>query len=637
MESKLYIDSHRENRRKKVRRNGDILVKNRMYKDKKIFKIGKIMISELDFDRLFQLIIHQTKQIMDVERCSIFLIDEKKEMLNAFVSAGMDQVRVQVDKNRGIVGWVYHTGESAIVNDAYEDSRFYPDIDRRMGFQTKNILCVPLRNKRNHSMGALEVVNKYKGGFSEEDCELLTNLSYYVSISLENATLVDHMKTKTLALQKSEEKYRSMIESIIDGYFEVDLAGNLHFFNDPMIHILGYSKEEMLGMNNRVYMTETTSQMVYQTFHHVYLTGEPAKAFGWELIRKDGQVRYVETSVSLIKDPAGNAVGFRGIARDITELKSFEKARERVVNHLSHELGTPIAIVDAAIEMIPKVLESEEESKVAKMCKRVSRNVNRLKELRDIIDDIINERSYKPQDNMLPLIESALSILEIKNSPNKNMDHPLIIQDLMDFLDHIVQENNIHMEMISLDSLLFEVIKEAYSLMKSREIEIIHDFEPELWLHMDRNVFRKVCRGLLRNAIENTPDEGSIEVRTTQGPQMARIEFVDSGVGITPQNQKMIFSGFFHTQDTVRYSSKEPYSFNAGGWGADLLRTKVLSERFGFFIHFSSKRCGHLALDSDECPGRISSCTFLRSKDECNRSGGSSFCLSFPLEHFGVQ
>ena len=123
------------------------------------------------------------------------------------------------------------------------------------------------------------------------------------------------------ALRESEEKYRTILASIEDGYFEVDIAGNFTFFNDSLCKILAYSKDELMGMNNRQYTDEENAKKLYKTFNKVYTTGKPDKGFDWEIIRKDGGKRYVEASVSLRKDPEGKPTGFRGIIRDITERK----------------------------------------------------------------------------------------------------------------------------------------------------------------------------------------------------------------------------------------------------------------------------------------------------------------------------
>ena len=128
------------------------------------------------------------------------------------------------------------------------------------------------------------------------------------------------------ALRSSEEKYRTILENIEDGYFEVDIAGNFTFFNDSLCRIYGYPREEMMGMNNRQYTDQENAKKLFQAFNKVYRTGESTKELDWEIIRKDGARRSIEASVSLIKDPSDNRIGFRGIIRDITERKRAEEA-----------------------------------------------------------------------------------------------------------------------------------------------------------------------------------------------------------------------------------------------------------------------------------------------------------------------
>jgi PAS domain S-box-containing protein len=120
----------------------------------------------------------------------------------------------------------------------------------------------------------------------------------------------------------ADNKFKAIVESLEDGYFEVDLAGNLVSFNQAMCDILGYDPSEMTGMNNRVFMDRENAEKVFQTFNQVYQTKKGCKAFDWQLIRKDGSLRHVDTSVSLVTGSDGNPVGFHGIARDMTEQKT---------------------------------------------------------------------------------------------------------------------------------------------------------------------------------------------------------------------------------------------------------------------------------------------------------------------------
>ncbi|HUN53574.1 MAG TPA: PAS domain S-box protein, partial [Smithella sp.] len=130
-------------------------------------------------------------------------------------------------------------------------------------------------------------------------------------------------------IRQSEEKYRSILENIQEGYFEVDLAGNFTFFNDSLQQFLGYTKEELMGTNNRQYTDKENSKILFQAFNKVYTTGEPTEGFDWQVIKKDGTRKYIEASVSLRKDSSGKPIGFRGMVRDVTERKQVaEKLRE---------------------------------------------------------------------------------------------------------------------------------------------------------------------------------------------------------------------------------------------------------------------------------------------------------------------
>jgi PAS domain S-box-containing protein len=140
--------------------------------------------------------------------------------------------------------------------------------------------------------------------------------------------MISQLATTTVKKEKleaSEQRYRTILESIEEGYYEVDLAGNVIFANSPMYKILGYSKDELIGMNSRKLMDKETAKKVYHIFSGVYNTGRPSRLLDWELITKDRSKRYVEVSFSLIKDSEGCVTGFRGILRDITDRKRMEE------------------------------------------------------------------------------------------------------------------------------------------------------------------------------------------------------------------------------------------------------------------------------------------------------------------------
>jgi len=126
-------------------------------------------------------------------------------------------------------------------------------------------------------------------------------------------------------LKQSEKKYRSILENIEDGYYELDLAGHVTFFNEACRRIYGYSRNEFMGMNAIKLADEENAKKAYKYFNNVYTTGTPITWIDGEIIRKDGSKRKVEASASLIRDLTGQPIGFSGIVRDVTEHRQVEE------------------------------------------------------------------------------------------------------------------------------------------------------------------------------------------------------------------------------------------------------------------------------------------------------------------------
>lgn len=183
------------------------------------------------------------------------------------------------------------------------------------------------------------------------------------------------------ALRKSEQKYKAILDNIQEGYYEVDIEGNFTFFNRSMCEILGYPPDEMMGMNNRQYTDKKFAKRVYSTFNQVYTTGAPAKGFDWELIRKDGSVRIVETSVTLIRDFENRPVGFRGIARDVTREKRLEAQIQRaekmetigtLAGGVAHDLNNILSGLVSYPELL--LLQLPEESPLRKPIETIQKS-----------------------------------------------------------------------------------------------------------------------------------------------------------------------------------------------------------------------------------------------------------------------
>lgn len=150
---------------------------------------------------------------------------------------------------------------------------------------------------------------------------------------LEDITERKHVEK---ALRESEERYRTILNEMSEGYHEVDLAGNFIFLNEAFLNLFGYRSDEMLGTNfSRYAADEATAKRIYRIYNETYRTGVPIQNCEWDILRKDGERRTLEFYASLLRDSKGIPTGFRGIVRDITQNKRAEAEREKLQTQLN--------------------------------------------------------------------------------------------------------------------------------------------------------------------------------------------------------------------------------------------------------------------------------------------------------------
>jgi len=174
---------------------------------------------------------------------------------------------------------------------------------------------------------------------------------------------ITERKLAEKALKVSEKKYREILSTIEEGYYEVDLAGNFVFFNDSLCKVLGYKRDELKKASYTKFYENP--QEVFITYNRVFRTGKTEKAADWPVITGDGQKVFVELSITLRRDEAGNPIGFRGIARDVTERKlaeeklhEYEKLQQLLMKMATECINVPLEKVDQTInEMLKAVGE----------------------------------------------------------------------------------------------------------------------------------------------------------------------------------------------------------------------------------------------------------------------------------------
>lgn len=148
--------------------------------------------AHLDLDKLLLTTMQEVAKILDADRCTVFLLDEEKQELWSIVAMGIEkgkEIRFPADK--GIAGHVAMTGDILNIPDAYQDSRFNPEIDKKTGYRTRNMLTMPLTNRDGIIIGVFQILNKRKGAFDQSDEELLAAISQITATTVENSLLYE--------------------------------------------------------------------------------------------------------------------------------------------------------------------------------------------------------------------------------------------------------------------------------------------------------------------------------------------------------------------------------------------------------------------------------------------------------------
>ncbi len=325
------------------------------------------------------------------------------------------------------------------------------------------------------------------------------------------------------ALRKSEEKYRSILDSIEDGYYEIDMDGNFTFFNDSLCRIYGYSTEELLGTNIRTATDHNAAEKGYQVFRRVYHSGQAEKGFEWSVIRKDGTKSVVEASVTLRRDEDGKSIGFRGILRDISEKRRLEAQLVRAQK--MEALGT--------------------------LSGGIAHDFN----------------------NLLMAIQGRISILLIDKAPlHPDYEHLQLLEK------HIESAANLTRQLLGFarggkyevkTTDLNELIKNQNRMFgrTKKEITIHGAYEKNLWTaEVDRGQMEQVLLNLYVNAWQAMPSGGDLYIQTQNAildehymkpyrvnpGNYVKISVTDTGVGMDKATQEKIFDPFFTTKEMSR-------------------------------------------------------------------------------------
>ena len=289
--------------------------------------------TQLDLDTLLEQIMDASSDLLNAERSTLFLYDVKEEQLWSRVAQSVNDIIITVKPGEGLAGNIFASGKPEIVDDPYNDPRFNREVDDQTGFRTRNMLCLPISDKKGTIIGLTQVLNKRDGGFNEHDIRRLTSLTAQASAAIENAKLFENV----LTMRNYNE---SILRSLTNGVVSLDSDRHIQKINAAGKRILRLSEAELEGKNLGAVLGDE-NKWVIETLDHVRETGAPRQTMDHVLKLAETAEVAVNLSVAPLMDLEDNQTGYLFVIEDISEEKRMRGTMSRYV---------PARVVDQLLE-----------------------------------------------------------------------------------------------------------------------------------------------------------------------------------------------------------------------------------------------------------------------------------------------
>ena len=517
-------------------------------KEKEIYsiqRIGRALSSTLRLDELLKLIMQEITVLMDADRSTLFLVDKKRGEIWSKIALKAEVKEIRLPIGKGISGYVAQTGETINIPDAYNDPRFDPSTDKRTGYRTRSILCMPVwepmsGGKEREIMGVIQVLNKREGHFTEEDEALLETLASQVAISIANARLY----------QQLEKKYR-----------EIDLL---------------YEFEQLLS---EVFdLPEVIRQLLRKTVQHLHANAVLAyfplnKQYVFAGADADGRLFYdVHPKLPVEWEPFVVSPSETWIRQHAPVFRNFFHIHELPPEELSL-LHSPLQFEGEEEEetqqglllvLGARVGDLEQLEDDQKLVDLVAQKIHRAVELHNLRENLLKQERLSAIGQMMSTIVHDIRgpVNTIYGFVDLIADDSTTPEERDEFAGIIRQEIQSITNMIT-ELLDFSKGKTSILPRKTSAKNVMKRFEPRIrqmcerhgidltleqnsqhLLHADEEKLVRVLYNISKNAVEAMGEGGKLTISVSDTADAVEFTISDNGPGIPPEIQDRLFDSF---------------------------------------------------------------------------------------------
>ncbi len=480
--------------------------------------IGRTLVSTRDLDQVLATVIRIINDNMQVEKAWVLLLDQATDEINRRdteqkVHRAMPAPQMRVGE--GVAAWVVATGQPALVADVRQDKRWNPEIDRATEIAARSVLCVPLVAKEK-VIGAVELINKRMGNFTQEDLRLLESIAAPVAIAIQNAQLhrqvqrqLDELTQLFGQVERAKQEWEASIDAIEEGILLLDRNGRLLRVNRTVANWLTTTPGALVGQQCWGALHGTDASPAECPYQRVLASREHLSDVKVEYRHQQGTFR---CTAYPLREARGGLGGVVVVLKNITEeqrlqahLIQSEKltATGRMAASLAHEINNPLQAIQGCLDLAQA-----------------------------------NPSNMEKQERYLTMAKSEVDRLAT------------IVQRMLDFYRPASGSRTL----LNAHELVEEVLVFSYKRLQHAQITARVEWEAaSSIIEGNANQLKQVFLNVILNAVDAMPTGGELVIRgqiIEQDGLWLIIDFTDSGTGIPEDQLEKIFEPFYTTKTT---------------------------------------------------------------------------------------
>ncbi|MCC6749489.1 MAG: GAF domain-containing sensor histidine kinase [Deltaproteobacteria bacterium] len=520
-------------------------------KVRSIQQIARAVGSTLDLDDLLRLIVGKITELMDAERSTLYVMDETRTELWTKVLQADELREIRLRVGEGVAGWAAQSGQTVNIADAYADPRFNPDVDRRSGYRTRSILCLPMKDNQGRLLGVVQVLNKRGGAFDAEDEELLEALASQVSIAIENSQLYLSVVRKNKELITTQRELERRVREL-DLLFEVQEQTQAATNLEELLEGLLKRTSALIGAEAASLMLQERSSERLYFLSALGERGEAVKRVsvalgegiaGW--VAQQGRAARVADPDA---DPRHNRI--------LAERVGFRPRNVLCVPLIGQE-------VRGAIELLNKVGRDQFDDADLRLLTLIAGRASQAIELARVRDERLKEGRLASIGQLLSgvlhdlktpmtIISGYAQLMATSDEEKVREEYAEQVLRQFDVMSAMTREvlafargeSNLLIRKVYLHKFLREMQEHLRHEFAGRGIQLVVEQRYKGVAFLDEIKFRRVFHNIGRNAAEAMPEGGVFTIGVDVADDRLLFSFSDTGRGIPPELEGRLFELF---------------------------------------------------------------------------------------------